>query len=129
MSRIPFRLQRLLVALAALAVPAVAHLFHKRIVQDGYPLCAYRSLTGSLCVFCGLTRALSSAVRGDLAAANAYNPLWWLAAGLLGVIAVCALHDAVTGRRSLDSILAGWKRLSGAVLVLVVVGTVLRAFL
>ena len=39
--------------------------------------CAFRFVTGVPCPGCGMTRAWLAALRGDLAAAVAYHPLFW----------------------------------------------------
>lgn len=40
------------------------------------PVCFYRAATGHLCVFCGMTHALSHVARGEWTAASAANPAW-----------------------------------------------------
>lgn len=39
--------------------------------------CVFRFVTGVPCPGCGMTRAWLAALRGDLAAAVAYHPLFW----------------------------------------------------
>ncbi len=39
--------------------------------------CVFRFMTGIPCPGCGMTRAWLTALRGDLAAAVAYHPLFW----------------------------------------------------
>lgn len=52
----------------------------------GFPVCAWKRLTGLPCVGCGGTRAVDSLVRGDIAGALAMNP-----AALIGVMFFAAL--------------------------------------
>ncbi|MFM8238139.1 MAG: DUF2752 domain-containing protein [Actinomycetota bacterium] len=49
-------------------------------------VCPLRVTTGIPCPLCGITRACTAAVRGDLAASVAYNP-----AGILVIVAAVAL--------------------------------------
>ena len=91
------------------AVAAIA-LFYLVIEALGVT-CPIRFLTGISCAGCGMSRAWLSLLRGDLAAAFAYHPLFWLpvpaAAVLLlgrrlpgrvsqaGLAVVCGLFAAV----------------------------------
>lgn len=54
--------------LACLAIAPV------RWVQAGPSLCLVKSLTGRECLACGMTRALSCLLHGDLGAALTYHP-------------------------------------------------------
>lgn len=44
----------------------------------GVSLCPVYNLFGIPCLSCGMTRAWSSALRGDLAEAIAYHPMFWI---------------------------------------------------
>ncbi len=44
-------------------------------VGDGVGLCPYRNMLGVACPGCGLSRAASSMLNGDMSAAIAYHPL------------------------------------------------------
>lgn len=56
--------------------------------------CPLRTTTGIPCPFCGMTRAVTAAVRGDLAASLRYNP----AGIVLVVLAVALVAGWVMGR-------------------------------
>ncbi len=60
-----------------MAVPAVAGLLLLlwRPSDDGVTICPYRNCTGGACPGCGMTRALASLVKGDVATAWYYHPL------------------------------------------------------
>jgi hypothetical protein len=78
-------------ALALRAWPALA---------QGPPICAFRQLTHLGCPTCGLTRALASLARGDLAGSIALHPLALPVA--LQAIVIWALWGAgVVGERSI----------------------------
>jgi hypothetical protein len=61
--------------------------------------CGMKALLGIPCPLCGMTRALSSLVRGHLAAGIAFHPLspLFLAGGM--VLAAALLADAAGSRR------------------------------
>ena len=52
------------------------------------PICVYRNLFGVECPSCGLTRAFSSVLHGQLSAAWNYNHLVVIAFPALAVVAV-----------------------------------------
>jgi hypothetical protein len=56
-------------------------------------LCLFRFITGRVCWACGITRAVASALRGNLVAAWHYNKL---VAVVLPLIASLAAKDAFT---------------------------------
>lgn len=74
-----------------------------RFAEDGHGIpCPLLLLTGWSCPACGMTRAASSLLRGDAAAAFARNALWPLyAAYLLWVAAADALCYVRHGRLQL----------------------------
>jgi hypothetical protein len=63
------------------------------------PQCTTRSLTGVPCPFCGSTRTLMAAARGDFARAVALNPLTFV--GLVAAAAwlIVRAAERLTGRR------------------------------
>jgi Protein of unknown function (DUF2752) len=71
---------RLLLA-APLAV--IALLASLRPVDGGVTVCPFALITGMACPGCGMTRAASSLIRGDLTTAMGYHPLVPLIAILL----------------------------------------------
>jgi hypothetical protein len=87
-----------LAVLAAIPTGAVAGL---------PPLCPWRVLLGIECFGCGMTRALSSALHGDLAAALAFNRGVVIVLPALVVMAIAGVHDMLPRcvSRSLDWIL------------------------
>ncbi len=95
-------------ALGALVLALVAaHLVE--LGQFPLPPCTTRSLTGWPCPFCGSTRTLMAAARGELATAVRLNPLTFLgAAAVVGWSLVWAV-ERLTGRRYLAG-LGKWLR-------------------
>lgn len=77
--------------LAALALPAA---LQAAAGSDGPALCPFRLATGLPCPFCGGTRALAAAARGDVDAALRLNAVWpivalvLVASGGAGLVAV-----------------------------------------
>jgi Protein of unknown function (DUF2752) len=77
--------------------------------------CPMRLLLGVPCPSCGLTRAARLALGGDLAAATAMHPLWFLVLPFVAVVGAteCVLYvrDAswgrVMGRRSVKQVAWG----------------------
>jgi hypothetical protein len=65
------------------------------------PVCVFKALLGTECFGCGMTRALSALLHGDIASALAYNRLVLFALPALALIAVVpeALQRAVLKRR------------------------------
>ena len=61
----------------------------------GIPVCLFHSLTGLPCPGCGLTRAFSSLLHGQAAAAFAYHPFVFL---LLPLFAIMAAHNFLPAR-------------------------------
>ncbi len=46
---------------------------------DSLPsICLFRTVTGRRCVFCGMSHAVTLAVRGDFARAGAAHPAWFI---------------------------------------------------
>ena len=62
-----------------------AALFVAPVVEDGPTICPFALCTGMACPGCGLTRAASRLVRGDMGAALTFHPLIpWIAALAVG---------------------------------------------
>lgn len=88
-------LARFGVALALLLPPGAKDL----------PLCMLRSQTGIPCLGCGMTRSLSHAFRGDLAASWTYHPFGPIIAVVLVMIVAVSLLPGTwreTVKKSLD---------------------------
>ncbi|MBM3457814.1 MAG: DUF2752 domain-containing protein [Armatimonadetes bacterium] len=62
----------------------------------GIPLCAFRAATSLPCPACGLTRAFSHLLRGDVWGAVFYNPLSLV---LFPLCCLCAFLTLAPGRR------------------------------
>jgi len=69
------------------------------LLQERFPLCAFRCATGKPCPFCGLTRAVGQATHLHWREAFAFNPLWPLAVAMLLLFAGLHLIDARRGSR------------------------------
>lgn len=118
---------RLYLALPFLGVAALAV---GSLPDDGPTFCPFALCTGTACPGCGMTRALSHLIRGDVGAAMAFHPLVpLLAAGIAGGWIWFVLR--LTGRsgpmsqRALNVILIG----SGVALVLTWVARLLTGTL
>ncbi|MEV4423578.1 DUF2752 domain-containing protein [Patulibacter sp. NPDC049589] len=89
---------------AALALPAA---YEAAVGSDGPPICPFRLLTGLPCPFCGGTRALAAAARGDLDGALRFNAVWPVVAVALIAAGVVGLAGARRGREPLGD---AWRR-------------------
>lgn len=69
------RRTRALLLLGGLFVAAVAYLLIVTYTGRGIPCFIHRT-TGLLCGSCGLTRAFSALLQGDLSLAFSHHPLW-----------------------------------------------------
>ncbi|MBK9139339.1 MAG: DUF2752 domain-containing protein [Verrucomicrobia bacterium] len=96
-----------LAGLLALALIA-AHVIE--LWQVPLPRCTTRSLTGVPCPFCGSTRTLMAAARGDLATAAALNPLVFIGLLAIPVWLVALALERLAGRPLLPLSLARWHR-------------------
>lgn len=91
------------------------------IVPSQYTVCLFKTVTNKDCPFCGLTRALASAVNGDIHAAMAFHPFWWLAAMVIAITGFVALFDGITGGSNLDSLRDKTKFLDAYIMVALIV--------
>ena len=98
------RLKRLALALVIYAAFPVAWFIQPIVGQSNVTICFFRTVTGRLCPFCGLTRAFAFAVHGEFGEAFRYHPLWWMAALAVACIGFVCLLDAVTGSDLLGSL-------------------------
>ena len=73
---------------------------------SGMTTCVFQLLTTKPCPFCGLTRALSSAVHGNFSSAFTYHWFWWFAALLLVGVGLVSLADGLTGARRIEKLYA-----------------------
>lgn len=94
MSRMPWSESRRQ-ALLWLTLPAVAGGLALSPVEEGPTLCPFALVTGAACPGCGMTRAVSSLLRGDLSLALDYHPL----APMVVALAVAAWSWALLRRR------------------------------
>lgn len=60
--------------------------------------CVFRAVTGVPCPGCGMTRAWLALLRGDVASAIAYHPLFWAFPLALGVVAAMSAVNAHMGQ-------------------------------
>ena len=56
--------------------------------------CVFRAVTGVPCPGCGMTRAWLALLRGDVASAIAYHPLFWVFPLALGAVAAMSAVNA-----------------------------------
>ena len=96
---------KLLLGLSLLSLFPVAWIIYPIvIVPSAYTVCAFKTLTAKDCPFCGLTRALASAMHTDFQAAAAFHPFWWLAAMVIAITGIVSIFDAFTGGRNLGNL-------------------------
>lgn len=89
------RLSYLALGLALLGVFPAAWLLYPWLWRlEGLVLCPFRLVTGLRCPFCGLTRALACAIRGEWGRAWGFHPLWPAAALTLVLAGVWCLWRA-----------------------------------
>ena len=68
------RLKSTLKALLIVVCAGIAYVAVFRMTETGVP-CLFRTMTGSLCPFCGMTHALGELSKGHFASAMSYNAL------------------------------------------------------
>ena len=68
------RLKSTLKALLIVVCAGIAYIAVFRMTGTGVP-CLFRTMTGSLCPFCGMTHALGELSKGHFASAMSYNAL------------------------------------------------------
>ena len=88
-------------------------------------LCFFRLLTGIPCPACGMTRAVTSVLRGEIALAFSYHPLW-ITLPLIALLGWASVHPQ-SFSRLLDRIGISRKRWQRAEVILCVL--LLAAFL
>ncbi|HOO57432.1 MAG TPA: DUF2752 domain-containing protein [bacterium] len=85
------RNRRKIIALAYIAVivfvPAAFALIPTTTIEHGPTLCLFKLIFGIECPGCGMTRAVSAVMHGNIAAAIEYNPLVLPAFPLLVIVA------------------------------------------
>ena len=104
----------------------LAGLAREWILAPGPSLCAYRSLVGLPCCFCGLTRSFSHVAHGDLAAATASNPWWPLAVAVVAGLSISLVLAGLLGRDLPAFLGRWWRHWWWATLVVVVLATATR---
>lgn len=114
------RLGKLVLGILILLLFPAARLTEPQPVSD-LTLCFFRTWTGYPCPFCGLTRALGAAMRGDWHQAWHSNPLWWIAAIAMVSVAALAIGDAASGSRRLDRLHAALIRTPWPLMAVVIV--------
>lgn len=72
------------------------------VVAAGPSVCAFHSLTGCPCPFCGLTRALSCATHGEFRKAFAYHHFWWLSVMIIVLIAALLISDSLCDQQRFE---------------------------
>lgn len=97
---------KILLGMSLLAVfPLAWAIYPAVIVPTDFTVCVFRTLTKLECPFCGLTRALASAMHGNFQAAFAFHPLWWLAAVLIAGTGILTIFDSIDGGSRLGRLL------------------------
>lgn len=89
--------KRLITLAALVALPAGAVIIPTDLVARGPVVCLSRLLLGLECWGCGMTRAISAAMHGEIHQAIDYNWRVVVVLPLLGVIWARAVRDAWAG--------------------------------
>ena len=116
-------------ALVLLGVFPVAFIARSLILDSTITVCPFKTITGRPCVFCGLTRAFAHATHGDFADAFTLNPLWWVAVLMVVSTAVSLVVAAAVPAQRSSWRIEWWKSPPWMVVGLVVVASLLRAWL
>ena len=108
--------------IAVVGILIIPSLYFLRPLLERNPasVCTFKNITGTPCLFCGLTRALAAAAHGDFGAATEFNSLWWLAALVVVLVSLLALHDAIKGKDSLRLMQSAWRIASWPVIALLI---------
>ena len=96
------------------------------IVPSNVTVCLFKTLTDRDCPFCGLTRALASAMHGDFQAAMGYHPLWWLASLLIAGTGVLAFLDGISNDNRLENLRSKTKFLDVYIILALIVFWLIR---
>lgn len=121
---------RLMTGLALFAIFPVAYLFRPLAPDEPiFSACMFRAFTGKSCLFCGMTRAFTRMTHGEFTAASQFNPLWWFAALIIGVIGIIAVLDAITGADALGWLGRKFTRWWWLLVLALLGGTILRAII
>ena len=98
------RRHRLLLGMFLLVLFPLAWFLHPYVMAEGFTVCFFHTITGESCFFCGLTRALASAMHGDFQVAFGYHALWWLAALVMAGLGLLALVDGLTASNHIGTL-------------------------
>ena len=96
--------------LCLLAAVPIAWAAHDLVVADRFSFCFFRTVTGSPCPFCGLTRAFAHATHRELTLAQAAHPLWPLAAVIVVVAGIMLGCDGLFGTSRFQAVTAVFHR-------------------
>jgi hypothetical protein len=107
---------RFLVALSGLTASTAFAGWLEGFLVDGkaFPICIFRAVTDRPCIFCGMSHAVAYAVRGNWTMASNANAAWWLILPLFLVLTA--------------GVISGHRRLGWPIVGIIVVGTVVRAW-
>lgn len=109
----------IVVLLAAVALPVGASIMYAFPPTDYgfYPKCWFHWLTGLHCPGCGATRCVYALLRGDLAQALAYNPVFVLVLPFIAYSGGCTAYSSWTGKSVRIPNLPGWAAIVIAILM------------
>ena len=117
------RIRRVVWIVLAVAAAGVVYYLLYRFLGFGIP-CTFYQLTGLSCPGCGLTRAITALLSGDVASALSYNPMLPLYALYSAWFVGCVIVRYVKGER--DVMLVGPTWLHIVMLVVLVTFGVVR---
>ncbi len=118
--------KNLLLGILLISVFPLARVIHPYMTPSDFTVCAFRTITGKPCPFCGLTRAFSHAAHGDFSAAFGFNMFWWLAALLTAGVGIVALADGVSGNDRLKRLRCATAFADAYIIVFLVLFTIYR---
>ncbi len=120
------RLRRLAFAVFWLSPFPAAWLYYYRYETWHHTTCIYKSITGSDCAFCGLTRAFANATHAQFQEATELNVTWPFYFALFLLIAFSCLSAAISGNdRFLNSLHRLWQNHYGKILIAIVLTSIL----
>lgn len=85
--------------LRSLIIPAIVLVIIAVLAATGIYRCPFKLVTGFPCPLCGTTRAVVSALKGDIKASFEYHPLWPLTIVTVVVIMLGELGFIKLGKR------------------------------
>ena len=106
-----------------LALVVAAWLYPKTPLTD-WIFCPFRWLTDLRCAGCGMTRSVTSLVRGDWLASLRFHPAGPILLFCLAVVGILRVADRVTNRKVLLTYRERWSRLVTPISVAIIIALI-----